>query len=151
MRKLSLIITCLLASAAFAQTNNSKDPTWWDKYQYLKANGSDPASGSTTSVSVGTNVDVGNNLIVSRLFFRLNENWAASVSHHFEARDGTMEEQHYTLYRDLRSWTTALTLRYRQNTGGPDDFGVAFTFSLKAFPRFGLGSDTAHATRLLGS
>ena len=39
MRKLSLIITCLLASAAFAQTNNTKDPTWWDKYQYILNNG----------------------------------------------------------------------------------------------------------------
>src|SRR2546430_7252483 len=60
MRKLSLIITCLLASAAFAQTNNTKDPTWWDKYQYLKANGSDPASGNTSSITVGSNVDVSN-------------------------------------------------------------------------------------------
>src|SRR5207244_6668735 len=53
MRKLSLIITCLLASAAFAQTNNTKDPTWWDKYQYILNNGSLPAAGNTTSVSVG--------------------------------------------------------------------------------------------------
>src|SRR5437773_1647592 len=59
MRKLILLL-CLVASAAFAQTNNTKDPTWWDKYQYLKNNGSDPASGSTTSVTVGSNVDVSN-------------------------------------------------------------------------------------------
>ena len=60
MRKLSLVITCLLASAAFAQTNNTKDPTWWDKYQYILNNGSLPAAGNTTSVSVGGNVDVSN-------------------------------------------------------------------------------------------
>jgi hypothetical protein len=61
MRKLLLsLLLCLVASAAFAQTNNPKDPTWWDKYQYLKNNGSDPASGSTTSVTVGSNVDVSN-------------------------------------------------------------------------------------------
>src|SRR2546428_1108503 len=59
MRKLSLIM-CFFASAALAQTNNTKDPTWWDKYQYLKANGSDSASGSTNSVTVGSNVDVSN-------------------------------------------------------------------------------------------
>src|SRR5947208_3350319 len=60
MRKLILLITCLLASAAFAQTNNTKDPTWWDKYQYILNNGSLPAAGNTTSVSVGGNVDVSN-------------------------------------------------------------------------------------------
>jgi len=93
----------------------------------------------------------GNNLFASTVFYRLNENWAFRAAHRFNARTGSLEEQGYSVYRDLRSWTAALTLRYRQNTGGPDDFGVAFTFSLKAFPRFGLGSDTAHATRLLGS
>jgi LPS-assembly protein len=93
----------------------------------------------------------GNNLFASTVFYRLNENWAFRAAHRFNARSGTLEEQGYSVYRDLRSWTAALTFRYRQSTTGPDDFGVAFTFSLKAFPRFGLGSDTAHATRLLGS
>ncbi len=59
MRKLFLLF-CLIASVVFGQTNNANDPTWWDKYQYLKNNGSDPASGNTTSVSVGSNVDVSN-------------------------------------------------------------------------------------------
>ena len=59
MRKLSLLL-CLFASAAFAQTNNSKDPTWWDKYQYILNNGPLPAAGATSSVSVGGNVDVSN-------------------------------------------------------------------------------------------
>ncbi|HEY8850424.1 MAG TPA: hypothetical protein VIO12_14080, partial [Thermoanaerobaculia bacterium] len=59
MRKLSLLL-CLFASAAFAQTNNSKDPTWWDKYQYILNNGPLPAAGATSSVSVGGNIDVSN-------------------------------------------------------------------------------------------
>jgi hypothetical protein len=61
MRKLSLLL-CLFASAAFAQTNNSKDPTWWDKYQYILNNGPLPAAGATNSVSVGGNVDVSNDI-----------------------------------------------------------------------------------------
>lgn len=93
----------------------------------------------------------GNNLFTSSLFFRMNENWAFHASQHFEARDGRMEEQYYTLYRDLRSWTAALTFRIRDNRTGPDDFTVAFTFSLKAHPRYGLGSDTVRPYSLLGS
>ena len=86
----------------------------------------------------------GNNLIINSMFFKLNENWAFRTSQRFDARRGRMEEQDYTVYRDLRSWTAALTFRVRETLAGPQDFGVAFTFSLKAFPRFGVGSDTAH-------
>ena len=92
----------------------------------------------------------GHNLITTSLYYRMNENWAARISHHYEARTGTMEEQYYTLYRDLRSWTAALTFRVRDNQGRPDDYTVAMTFSLKAFPRFGLNSDRDKPSLLVG-
>ena len=60
MRKLSLLL-CLFASAVFAQSNNSKDPTWWQKYQFLQANGEMTASAATASAAVdASNVDVSN-------------------------------------------------------------------------------------------
>jgi lipopolysaccharide assembly outer membrane protein LptD (OstA) len=93
----------------------------------------------------------GNNLVINSLFYKLNENWGFRASQRFDARRGRMEEQGYTLYRDLRSWTAALTFRIRETTTGSEDFGVAFTFSLKAVPRFGLTSDAIHPTTLLGS
>ncbi len=86
--------------------------------------------------------DSGNNLITSRLHYRVNENWGFRVAHQFEAMDGRMEEQAYTIYRDLRSWTAALTFRVRSNLGMADDYTVAVTFSLKAFPRFKLNHDS---------
>jgi len=93
----------------------------------------------------------GYNTYGSTFYFRFNENWGARIAHRFEARDGKMEEQYYTLYRDLRSWTSALTLRWRENNAGErDDFTVAVTFSLKAFPRFSQGEDTIHPSSLLG-
>ncbi len=93
----------------------------------------------------------GNNLFSSTIYYRINENWGTRMSHYFEARDGTLEEQYYTVYRDFRSWTGALTLRIRENrTGGPTDFTIAFTFSLKAYPRFGLGEDSLHPASLVG-
>jgi hypothetical protein len=61
-----------------------------------------------------------------------------------------LQEQAYTVYRDLRSWTTALSLLVRQNQTGPNEFGVAFTFSLKAYPRYGVGTDAGRAYSLLG-
>jgi len=97
-----------------------------------------------------TGLGVGNNLILSTLYCRLNENWGLRASHHFEARTGRMEEQDYSVYRDLRSWTAALTFRVRDNPGQSDDFTVAFSFSLKARPRYGLGSDVVKLYSLLG-
>jgi LPS-assembly protein len=95
-------------------------------------------------------INSGNNLIFTRLYYKLNENWALRISHHFEARDGTLEEQYYTIYRDFRSWTSALTFRMRANRGGQDDYAVALTFSLKAFPRFKQGADRDTPSLLLG-
>jgi len=111
-------------------------------YFYLR---DDPSTGPT---SLGP----GNNLINSSIYFRLNENWGFRTLHRFDARDGHMQEQSYTVYRDLRSWTAALSFRVRENTaGGSDDFSVAFTFSFKAFPRYSLGSDIAKPYLLLGN
>jgi lipopolysaccharide assembly outer membrane protein LptD (OstA) len=93
----------------------------------------------------------GNNLLMSSLYLRLNENWGTRFSHRFEARDGTMEEQYYTVYRDFRSWTAALTFRVRDHRTGSTDFGVGVTFSLKAFPRFEVGRDRDTPSLLLGS
>ncbi len=96
--------------------------------------------------------DSGHNLIYDSIYYRFNENWAARMSHYFEARDGVMEDQFYTLYRDFRSWTSALTFRYRESRGNrPDDFTFAVSFSLKAFPRFKMGSDSDRPWMLLGS
>ena len=93
---------------------------------------------------------VGNNLISGTVFYQLNENWGARITEQFNARDGVLQYQFYTLYRDFRSWTGALTLRIREDTGQPNDYTVAFTFSLKAFPRYGVGKDAVRPTRLIG-
>jgi LPS-assembly protein len=94
----------------------------------------------------------GHKTITASVHYRLNENWGARATGRYEARDGTFEEQTYTIYRDLRSWTGALSLRFRENPDARrNDFTIAFTFSLKAFPRFGLGSDAEHPQLLLGS
>ena len=62
-----------------------------------------------------------------------------------------MQEQYYTAYRDFRNWTAALSFRVRDNGDGEDDYTVAFTFSIKAMPRYKLGSDTIQPYQLLGN
>jgi hypothetical protein len=59
MRKLSLLF-CLFATAAFGQSNNPNNPTWWDKFEYLFHNGAASGGAATTSVSSDGNVDVSN-------------------------------------------------------------------------------------------
>src|SRR6266404_9004027 len=40
--------------------NNSRDPTWWSKYEFIRDNGGDASPLSTTSTAISGNVDVSN-------------------------------------------------------------------------------------------
>jgi LPS-assembly protein len=114
--------------------------SWTVGHFYLR----DDLSASPTALGEG------NNLITSSMFYRLNENWGFRATHNFDARSGRMEEQYYTVYRDFRSWTAAITGGVRDNGIGQLDYGIAFSFSLKAMPHFALGSDTVRPYSLLG-
>jgi lipopolysaccharide assembly outer membrane protein LptD (OstA) len=92
----------------------------------------------------------GNSVLSSTIHFRLNENWGLRASHYFDVTTSDFHEQAYTVYRDMRSWTAALSFLVRKNPVGPQDYTVAFTFSLKAFPHFGLGADAQGPYSLLG-
>jgi lipopolysaccharide assembly outer membrane protein LptD (OstA) len=94
--------------------------------------------------------DEQDNFITSTIFYRVNDNWGLRATHYFNAQDGKLQEQFYTIYRDLRSWTGALTFRVTDNEVGPEDFTVAFSFSLKASPRYHLGEDAVTPYHLVG-
>jgi hypothetical protein len=91
-----------------------------------------------------------NNFVVNTLFYRLNDNWGVRTEHIFNAADGRLQEQDYTIMRDLRSWTTSLTFRVQNNEGSSADFTVAVAFSLKAVPSTRLGEDAVTPYHLLG-
>ena len=97
-----------------------------------------------------TDLGEGKSVFASSFFCRLNENWGLRATHRFDIREGRMQEQIYSIYHDFRSWTAALSFRLRDNPSGSEDFGIAFTFSVKAFPRYGLGVDTVRPYYLLG-
>jgi hypothetical protein len=91
-----------------------------------------------------------NNFITSKFFLRLDNNWGLRTTHNYSAKTGRLQEQFYTLYRDMRSWTGALTFRVVDNVGSPKDFTVAFAISLKANPSLRVGEDVANPFRLTG-
>jgi LPS-assembly protein len=89
------------------------------------------------------------NDITSTMYYRFDDNWGFRMNHYFDAADGHLQQQIYTVYRDMRSWTGALSLRVIDNNTGPTDVTVAVTFSLKAMPSQALGQDTADPSNLL--
>ncbi|MEI7809538.1 MAG: hypothetical protein WCJ07_13755, partial [Verrucomicrobiota bacterium] len=91
-----------------------------------------------------------NNYINSTMFYRVNDNWGLRATHNYSAQTGRLQEQFYTIYRDLRSWTGALTFRVVDNVGGSQDFTIAFALSLKANPSTRVGEDVVNPYRLVG-
>src|SRR5215471_18732238 len=56
----SLIAVSSFSSLGIAQRSSTHNPTWWDKYQFIKNNGPLGTGGTTASLSVGSNIDVSN-------------------------------------------------------------------------------------------
>lgn len=92
----------------------------------------------------------GHNLLYETIYLRFNQNWGARVSHYYNIRDSLFQQQYYTVYRDFRSFTLALTASVQDEVGGRLDYGIGLTISSKAFPREAVGEDVNRPTRLLG-
>jgi len=74
-------------------------------------------------------------------YTRLSDNWGVSSAHRFEADDGTLEFQQYSIHRDLASWTMSLGGIIRDNRNGQNEYGMLMSLTLKAFPRVSLPLD----------
>ena len=74
-------------------------------------------------------------LYTAGAYYRISDNWAAGFSGRYEASTGFVEEQRYTVYRDLTSWVASVGAIIRNN-GGVKEYGVLLTFTLKALPKF---------------
>jgi lipopolysaccharide export system protein LptA len=69
-------------------------------------------------------------------YLRLNDNWGVAVQEQYEGVTDTLQEQRYAIYRDLTSWVASFGGVIRDNAG-VKEYGVLFTVTLKAFPKFG--------------
>jgi LPS-assembly protein len=68
-------------------------------------------------------------------YYRINDNWGIGVSEQYEGITGVLEQQRYSIYRDLTSWVASVGAIIRDN-GGVKEYGVLLTFTLKALPKF---------------
>jgi hypothetical protein len=69
-------------------------------------------------------------------YYRINDNWGVGAQEQYEATTSTLEEQRYSIYRDLSSWVASFGGIIRDNQG-VKQYGLLFTVTLKAFPKFG--------------
>ncbi|HEX8680383.1 MAG TPA: hypothetical protein VF683_10510, partial [Chthoniobacterales bacterium] len=67
-------------------------------------------------------------------YYRIDDNWSVGGGARYEATTGILEEQRYTIYRDLTSWVASVGAVVRDN-GGVKDYGVLISFTLKALPK----------------
>ena len=98
----------------------------------------------------GDNTWTEDNFISSTLFYRVNDNWGLRATHNYNAANGRLQEQFYTIYRDLRSFTGALTFRVLNAPNQASDFTIAFSISLKASPSTRVGEDSVNPYHLVG-
>jgi LPS-assembly protein len=73
-------------------------------------------------------------------YYRIDDNWGVGVQEQYEAETGLLEQQRYSIYRDLSSWVASFGGVIRDNKG-VKEYGILFTVTLKAFPKFGFGLD----------
>jgi LPS-assembly protein len=69
-------------------------------------------------------------------YYRIDENWSIGIQEQYEGATGILEQQRYSIYRDLSSWVASFGGIIRDNSGSRE-YGVIFTITLKAFPKFG--------------
>jgi len=69
-------------------------------------------------------------------YYRIDDNWGIGVQEQYEGATGILEQQRYSIYRDLSSWVASFGGIIRDNNGSKE-YGVLFTITLKAFPKFG--------------
>ena len=68
-------------------------------------------------------------------YYRINDNWGLGAQQQYEGTTGILEQQRYSIYRDLTSWVASVGAIIRDN-GGVKEYGVLLTFTLKALPKF---------------
>ena len=68
--------------------------------------------------------------------FELTTTGALPFQEQYEGATDTLQEQRYAVYRDLTSWVASFGGVIRDNSG-VKEYGLLFTVTLKAFPKFG--------------
>lgn len=76
-----------------------------------------------------------NNLVTLDATYRVNDKWKLRAYERFNSTVGSLEEQEYTIIRDLHCWLLEFT--FNSQVGGNDS--IWLVFKLKAFPETPIG------------
>jgi LPS-assembly protein len=77
------------------------------------------------------------NRFALQTYTRLTESWGVGTRHIIELDDGTLEQQQYTLHRDLGNWVAGMGVTTRDNRL-KQEYGMMFSLTLKDFPSVSL-------------
>ena len=79
--------------------------------------------------------------------YKINEKWRLRAYERFNAKSGFLEEQEYTVSRDLHCWIGEFTYNYKNN----GDQSLWFVLKLKAFPDYPVGLKRTYSRPRFGS
>ena len=70
-------------------------------------------------------------------YLRLTENWGIGTKHSLELADTTLEQQRYTLHRDMGNWVAGIGFSTQDNRF-ENEYSVVFSLTLKGLPSLSL-------------
>lgn len=70
------------------------------------------------------------NRVSGEVYFRINPIWAFKVYGRYDTVEGRFEEESFTIYRDLHSWSSYLRFQYQN---AEEEFSVYLALWIKAF------------------
>jgi hypothetical protein len=104
------------------------------------------SQGDEWSVGIGhryESIESGkSNLLTYDVSYRINPKWKVRAYGRYDSIHSILEEQEYTVYRDLHCWIAELTYGLREN---PRDQTIWFALRLKAFPEMPIGLRRAYS------
>jgi len=109
--------------------------------------------GKERSISIGQRYErKGKNEVTANFYWRLNPKWRFSMYQRYNFKQTTdldrgIQEQQYTLTRDLHCWDLDISLNKKEDTGTT----IFFTFRLKAFPENEFGFDQSMSEEKSGA
>jgi len=109
--------------------------------------------GKERSFSLGQRYErKGKNEFTANFYWRLNPKWKFSIYQRYNLKqtvdlDRGIQEQQYTLTRDLHCWDLDISLNKKEDTGTT----IFFTFRFKAFPENEFGFDQTMSEKKSGA
>lgn len=90
------------------------------------------------------------NLLTLDGSYKINDKWKVRAYERFDAHKGSLEEQEYTVYRDLHCWLLEFTCNIK-STSDKIDYGFWVVMRLKAFPDTAIGFKRTYYRPRFGS